>query len=132
MTPEFATIFTRLRALLARHAGALAVTEDSPKRYCLTGGRHPKHQTPMPIAWVQVGKSYVSFHHMAVYARPDLLKGVSQKLRARMQGKSCFNFTAVDETLFAELEELTGYLHRMLDNVPLVKAFSREQARGDT
>ena len=31
-----------------------------------------------------------------------------------------------------ELEELTGYLKRMLDNVPLVKAFSREQARGDT
>jgi len=121
MTPEFATIFTRLRALLARHAGALAVTEDSPERYCLTGGRHPKHQTPMPIAWVQVGKSYVSFHHMAVYARPDLLKGVSQKLLARMQGKSCFNFTTVDETLFAELEELTVRGFAAFRNAPFMK-----------
>jgi hypothetical protein len=29
-------------------------------------------------------------------------------LRRRMQGKSCFNFTAVDETLLAELAELTA------------------------
>ena len=61
----------------------------------------------MPIAWVQVGKAYVSFHHMGVYARPDLMKKVSKELRARMQGKSCFNFTSVDKMLFAELEDLT-------------------------
>ncbi len=54
-----------------------------------------------------LGGDYVSFHHMGVYARPDLLKGVSKKLRARMQGKSCFNFALVDEPLFAELEEVT-------------------------
>jgi hypothetical protein len=29
-------------------------------------------------------------------------------LRAHMQGKSCFNFKAVDETLFGELERLTA------------------------
>ncbi|MSU25617.1 MAG: hypothetical protein EXS32_17570 [Opitutus sp.] len=61
----------------------------------------------MPIAWVQVGRAYVSFHQMAVYARPDLLRGVSPELRARMQGKSCFNFKTVDPVLFAELEALT-------------------------
>lgn len=62
----------------------------------------------MPVAWVEIGKAYVSFHHMGVYARPDLLKNVSKKLKARMQGKSCFNFKAVDETLFAELDDLTA------------------------
>ena len=61
----------------------------------------------MSIAWVEVGKAYVSFHHMGVYARPELLKDVSKELRARMQGKSCFNFKAVDQKLFAELEELS-------------------------
>ena len=61
----------------------------------------------MAIAWVQVGKNYVSFHHVGVYARPDLLKGVSKKLKARMQGKSCFNFSLVDEPLFVELEART-------------------------
>ena len=62
----------------------------------------------MPIAWVEIGKAYVSFHHMGVYARPDLLKdNVSKALKARMQGKSCFNFKTVDPALFAELEDLT-------------------------
>lgn len=56
-------------------------------------------------------KSYVSYHLMPVYAFPDLLKKVSPELKARMQGKSCFNFKEVDEKLFAELARLTeeGY-----------------------
>ena len=61
----------------------------------------------MPVAWVQVGKAYVSFHLMGVYGNPKLLDGVSEKLLARMQGKSCFNFKVVDEELFGELEQLT-------------------------
>jgi len=67
----------------------------------------------MPIAWVKVGKGYVSFHHMAVYGCPALLKGISKELKARMQGKSCFNFKTVDEALFAELEGLVARAARM-------------------
>lgn len=107
MNLEFQNAFSALRAILARHAGKLRVTEDSATRYCLEGGQHPTHKTPMQLAWVQVGKNYVSFHHMGVYCRADLLKGASKKLRARMQGKSCFNFTTVDPELFSELEEIT-------------------------
>jgi hypothetical protein len=108
MSQEFGNVFSTLRDILKRHAGKLKVKEDSARCFCLEGGLHPKHKTPMPIAWVAMGKAYVSFHHMAVYARPDLLKGISKELKARMQGKSCFNFTSVDEALFAELEALTG------------------------
>jgi hypothetical protein len=61
----------------------------------------------MPIAWVEIGKSYVGYHLMPVYGNPKLLDGFSKELRKRMQGKSCFNFKAVDEALFAELDELT-------------------------
>ena len=104
---EFPAIFAALRGLLERNASKLTVIEDSANRYCLEGGSHPTHKKPMPIAWVQIGKGYVSFHHMGVYARPALLKTVSKELRARMQGKSCFNFKTVDEALFSELEELT-------------------------
>src|SRR5215510_2400932 len=107
MADSFPEIFAALRAILEKHPDNLVVSENSPTRYCLEGGMHPKHKKPMPIAWVEVGKNYVSFHHMGVYARPDLLKDVSPKLKARMQGKSCFSFTSVDEPLFAELEELT-------------------------
>jgi hypothetical protein len=96
-----------LRDILKRHAGKLVVTEDTPDCFRLEGGTHPTHKKPFAIAWVTVGKSYVSFHHMGVYARPDLLKGISKELKARMQGKSCFNFTSVDPALFAELEDLT-------------------------
>lgn len=107
MADSFADVFSALRAILKRNAGMLTVSEERATRFCLHGGLHPKHNTPMPIAWVEVGKRYVSFHHMGVHARPDLLKGISATLKARMQGKSCFNFRTVDERLFAELEELT-------------------------
>ena len=121
MADSFQDVFSALRAILHRNAGKLMVSEDSPHRYCLQGGRHPTHGNPMPIAWVQVGKSYVSFHHMGVYARPDLLKGISKRLKARMQGKSCFNFTSVDDALLAELEELTVRTFAAFRNAPFMK-----------
>ncbi|MFP4208710.1 MAG: hypothetical protein ACLFSC_08615 [Wenzhouxiangella sp.] len=48
---------------------------------------------------------------MPLYVKPALLESVSPALKARMQGKSCFNFSAVDPALFEELEGLTrtGY-----------------------
>ena len=121
MADAFTEIFSALRAVLKRHTGKLVVSENSPDRYCVEGGLHPKHNKPMPIAWVEIGKNYVSFHHMGVYARPDLLKGVSEKLKARMQGKSCFNFTTLDEALFAELEQLTVRAFDAFQKLPYMK-----------
>ena len=40
--------------------------------------------------------------------QPDLLKAMSPQLRKRMQGKSCFNFTKIDEALFDELSGITA------------------------
>jgi hypothetical protein len=54
-----------------------------------------------------IRKRYVSFYLMPVYARPALLDGISPALKARMQGKACFNFTSVDERQLLELERLT-------------------------
>jgi hypothetical protein len=121
MADSFADVFSALRAILKRNAGKLKVSEDSATRFCLQGGSHPTHKTPMLIAWVEVGKRYVSFHHMGVYARPDLLKGISKKLKARMQGKSCFNFTTVDDPLFAELEALTIRTFEAFRKLPLIQ-----------
>jgi len=56
----------------------------------------------------RVGKRYVSYYLMPGYVFPDLLDGISPELRRRMQGKSCFNFTKVDDVLFAELADLTA------------------------
>lgn len=60
------------------------------------------------VAGVRRGKRYVAFHLMSVYASPELMASMSPGLRRRMQGKSCFNFTTVDEPLFAELAAITN------------------------
>ena len=121
MAGNFDEVFSALRAILQRHPNKLTVSDDSPTRFCLEGGLHPKHKSPIPVAWVQISKNYVGFHHMGVYCRPDLLKNVSQKLKARMQGKSCFNFTSVDEPLFAELEILTVRAFEAFKQLPFMK-----------
>ncbi len=93
--------------MLARHAPPLVVTADGPAGYSLD---LPTDDLPPPrrfVGAVRMGRRYVSFHLMPVYAFPDLLDGISPELRRRMQGKSCFNFTAVDEVLLGELEGLT-------------------------
>ena len=58
---------------------------------------------------------------MGVYVCPDLLKGASNELMARMQGKSCFNFKSIDPALFTELEALTIRGFEALRNGPFGK-----------
>jgi hypothetical protein len=114
---RFEPVFSRLRDLLKKQAAGLAIDRDTADYYGLHAPTGPatvkvwggKMNSPMiPVAWVQVGKAYVSFHLMGVYGNPKLLDDVSESLLARMHGKSCFNFKAVDEKLFVELEKLTA------------------------
>jgi hypothetical protein len=65
------------------------------------------NKQPLFFAGVQPRKGYVSYYLMPVYVYPDLLNGMSDALRKRMQGKSCFNFKVVDAELFEELAALT-------------------------
>jgi hypothetical protein len=48
----------------------------------------------------------VSFHLMAV--DPVLRGAMSIELEKHMHGKTCFDFTTVDETLFRELAQVTA------------------------
>ena len=45
---------------------------------------------------------------MPVYGNPALASGISPELAKRRQGKACFNFTKVDDTLLTELADLTA------------------------
>jgi hypothetical protein len=103
---ESAEAFTALRAILAAHAKALKVTADGPKGYSLNTPYSEAWKKELYFGGVQVTKNYVSFHLFPVYMYPDLLDGASDALKARMQGKSCFNFRAPDAELFAELAAL--------------------------
>jgi hypothetical protein len=63
--------------------------------------------TTIPVAWVELRKSYVSYHLMGIAGNAPLIAGLTAKLRTHMQGKSCFNFKVVDDTLMPELTRVT-------------------------
>jgi hypothetical protein len=111
--PDFQILFSRFKNMLSKHSDeSLHAQTKEPNQYELIGPPTPRSKgKDVWFGAARIGKRYVSYHLMAVYAFPDLLDGISPELKRRMQGKSCFNFTHVDEKLFQELEELTerGY-----------------------
>ena len=108
MNPAFEPIFARLRKILEPYSARLQVTADAPDHYCLELASSPKLKKAFPVAWVQIGKGYVSYHFMPVYMFPQLREKMSDELSTRMQGKSCFNFKKPDEALFKELAAVTA------------------------
>lgn len=99
--------FERLSALLAPYRGELVVKTHEPGHLYLDAPPSPSYPKGLFFGAVKIGKRYVSFHLMPIYVHPELLDGISPTLRKRMQGKSCFNFSAPDDALFAELRDLT-------------------------
>ncbi len=108
---EFKTVFERLKAILAPYSKELDVVIGEVGNFYINTHFIMKNKKPMYFGSVKINKNYVSFHLMPVYVFPEILSTISPQLKARMQGKSCFNFTSIDENLFTELSELTkcGY-----------------------
>lgn len=123
MPTDLPAVFAELARRLSVHEDAFAATSNltdanrpssrkeeahSPgDTYMLLGAPHEKYPDGMFFAGVKQQKRYVSYYLMPVYTEPQLAAAVSPDLRRRMQGKSCFNFTKVDEGLFDELMDLT-------------------------
>jgi hypothetical protein len=104
---DFETVHARLRDILVRQRGDLVVTKDGPAGMALEiPGLEGKPWGY--VAGTRVGKSYVSYYLMPIYVSPELAATISPELAKRRQGKACFNFSKVDEPLFAELDDLTG------------------------
>ncbi|MCU1254725.1 MAG: hypothetical protein JWM83_1024 [Candidatus Angelobacter sp.] len=107
--PDFAAVFTSLRHILDPFLrGELRVQTDKPGNYHTEMPEILHRGRPMYFAGIRTGKNYVSFHLLPLYGCPELLKGMSPALKKRMQGKACFNFTAIDEPCFAELGQLAA------------------------
>lgn len=104
---EFQTTFKRLKAVLKEYEKRMVLKGNVPDNYCLNTPHTEKYQKELFFGAVQIKKNYVSYHLMPVYMFPELLKDVSQSLKKRMQGKSCFNFKAIDDDLLRELSALT-------------------------
>ena len=103
--PDLAAVDHWLRRILAPYRDKFSVRENEQEVILEIPGQ--EGQTWGYVAGTRLGKRYVSYYLMSVYAQPRLLESMSPELRRRMQGKSCFNFAAVEETLLTELERLT-------------------------
>jgi hypothetical protein len=104
---EFQATFKRLKAVLKEYEKRMVLKANAAENYCLNTPHTEKYQRELFFGAVQIKKNYVSYHLMPVYMFPELLKDVSRVLKKRMQGKSCFNFKAIDEDLLRELSALT-------------------------
>jgi hypothetical protein len=107
-TRGFAETFAALRAILEPHAKRMTVTVDEPGHYQLASPTMTDRAgRPLFCASVQINKNYVSYHLMPVYSNKALLDSLPVSLKKRMQGKSCFNFTAVEPEQLEELAVVT-------------------------
>lgn len=104
---EFKRVFEELKSIFKPYVKKMDVTHDTDEHFMLNTRFIMKNKQPLCFGGVRLGKNYVSFYLMTVYAAPDLLKTMSPELKKRMQGKSCFNFKEVDKKLFSELKMLT-------------------------
>lgn len=103
--------YNALRKILYRWAPPMVVAVNEPDHYKIDTRFRRKSGRPLNFGSVRVRKTYISFVVMPIYVNPELAASLSPALRAHRQGKSCFNFNAPDEKLFAELKTLVraGY-----------------------
>lgn len=122
MAADFSAIFARLREMLVGYEPHMLVAQDTPDTYYLNTPLMAPDNTPLFFGAAAVKKNYVSYYLMPVYMNPALLDGISDDLKRRMQGKSCFNFKRADEALFEELAALTRAAFEWLDREHLSRA----------
>ncbi len=107
MKARFDEVFGQLRAILQPYADSLLVKQDGPDNYSLDAPYSEKYGKELFFGAVQIKKRYVSYHLMPLYVFPDLVDTLSPALKKRLHGKSCLNFTSLDETQTEELARLT-------------------------
>lgn len=96
--------FALLKGLLEPYAASLIVKHDEPGNFYL---EEPGLEGKRPMfGAVQAKKSYTALHLFPLYTHPELLDDVTPALKARMQGKSCFNFKRAEQIPQEELDAL--------------------------
>jgi hypothetical protein len=100
-------VFAALKGLLAKHAYHLNVVHDLPDHYYLETRKPGPDGKPVFFGAVQRRKGYVAYDLMPLATDAALAAALSPALKKRMQGKSCFHFSAIEPAAFAELDRLT-------------------------
>jgi hypothetical protein len=111
MPTDLEPVYRRLKSILEPYGQRLYVTDERPTAYGVDAAPDGERNSTTWFGGVRLGRRYVSYYLMPVYVDPSLAETISPGLKRHMQGKSCFNFSKVDEGLFAELDSLTrvGY-----------------------
>ncbi len=107
MPTDLQPVFDRLKKILEKNGKHAAVVHDTADHFYLNEAEPDSKGKAVFLGAAKIGAGKVAFHLMPVYSKPELLDDISPELKKRMQGKSCFNFSSVDEGLFRELEALT-------------------------
>ena len=102
--PDLEPVAARLREILDPYRDRLVPGSV----YGLVTLTRPGAKAHGFFAGVRLAEGHVAFHLMPIYHDPSLLVGISPPLRRHLKGKSTFNFTEVDEVLFAELAALVA------------------------
>ena len=100
-------VFERLKEILAPYEPKMEIATETDNMYVLNTRFLLKKNYPLMFGGVRLGKNYVSYHLFSIYASLGESISMSPELKKRMQGKACFNFTAIDEPLIKELTKLT-------------------------
>jgi hypothetical protein len=108
---DFQATYEGLVALLAPYEAGLVLGAMGTSGYVLNSTKIGANKQPYMFAAVRIGKGYVSYYFMPVYMNAALQASISPALKARMQGKACFNFKQPDPVLFKELAALTRSGH---------------------
>jgi len=121
-------VFERLKKILAPYEPKMDLAQDTSTMYMLNTRFLLKKNYPLMFAGVRLGKNYVSYHLFSVYTTPNDAQTISPDLKKRMQGKACFNFTAVDERLFRELAKITRAGAKRFSDANFVEGLRQAQS----
>ncbi|WP_313222315.1 hypothetical protein [Pseudoxanthomonas mexicana] len=105
-SPATLPTFESLRELLLPYRESLQITHDEAGHFYANSARVDGKGKPVFFGAVKSSGKKTLFHFMPIYDFPELLTETSAKLKKHMQGKSCFNFTALDPVVLAELKSL--------------------------
>src|SRR5258708_40340438 len=100
---NFDKVFDKLKAIFQPYVKKMDIAQDNETYYLLNTRHIMKNKQPLCFGGVRLGKAYVGFFMMWIYASPDVFQSMSLELKQAILGKLCFTFKEVDENLFMEL-----------------------------
>ena len=103
---DLEAVASRLAEMLEAVRGPLSYAEDRAWPRLEVAGL--EGDTQGGVAMVAIRRRYVAYTLVPVYLMPDLVTGISDRLRRTFNGKAIFRLRAVDDGLIAELRGLTA------------------------